>query len=254
MKIIRRFYNDFFRPSQYDGYERILQAAKEAGYEFHTVQSFENATGSRMIILRKDIDTKDLKCMRALLELDKRYGARSSWYFRWNTMDIELIHEIALAGGEASYHYEEIATYCYKHHIRTKEEMMRFLEDIKDLFIKQYATFKSITGQPCLTIASHGDYVNRKFRYQNKELIDNRVRKACGIVREAYDNEHMSRISYRVADQVEMENFVQKAIDAIARGENVIELLMHPRQWNSPFLVNMIEEASRVWKQIYMRL
>lgn len=255
MSIKKRLYEDFFRPTQYDGYERVLRAAKEAGYEFHTVHSFEKATGGdKVLILRRDVDTKDMRCMRALLALEKKYGALSSNYFRWNTMDVAVMNEIAEAGGEASYHYEEIATYCYKHRIRSKEEMLKHIEEIRDLFIEQFAKFKKVTGQPCLTIASHGDYVNSKFHYQNKELIDERIRLACGIEREAYDPEHMDRITCRIADQVERENFVPKAIAAIDRGEPVIELLTHPRQWNSPVWVNLKEEINRVCKGLYMRL
>ena len=45
MDIKRRLYNDFLRPSKEGEYERILKAAQEAGYEFHTVLSFEKVVG-----------------------------------------------------------------------------------------------------------------------------------------------------------------------------------------------------------------
>ena len=45
MNIKKRLYEDFFRPAQYARYESVLRAAKEAGYEFHTVHSFEKAAG-----------------------------------------------------------------------------------------------------------------------------------------------------------------------------------------------------------------
>ena len=255
MDIKKRLYEDFFRPAQYEAYEQVLRSAKEAGYEFHTVHSFEKATaGGKFLILRRDVDTKDLKCMRALLALEKKYDARSSCYFRWNTMDVAVMKEIAVAGGEASYHYEEVASYCYKLRIRSKGELQKHIEEIRDLFIERFAKFKKVTGQPCLTIASHGDYVNRKLHYSNNELIDERVRKECGIEREAYDPEHMNRITCRIADQVERENFTPKAIAAIERGEPVIELLTHPRQWNSPAWINLKEEINRACKGLYMRL
>lgn len=254
MNIKRRIYNDFFRPPLYDGYERILSTAREAGYEFHTVLSFENhiiGGGRKCFIIRRDVDTKDLKCMRMLLALEKKYGARSSCYFRWNTMDVELMKEIAEAGGESSYHYEEVATYCYKHRIRHKEEMLKHMEEIRDLFIANYRAFKAKSSQPCLTVASHGDYFNSRFHFQNKSIIDERVRKECGFIREAYDPEHMDPITCRIADQ-SSQAFVDEVLAATRRGEPVIELLTHPRQWNSPFWVNLKEEISRVCKQSYM--
>lgn len=260
MRIKRRIYNDFLRPSKEGEYEKILKAARACGYEIHTVLSFEDVIKhgvedeKKYLILRRDIDTADSKILRKMLALEKKYGARATYYFRWNTIDVSLMKEIAEAGGEASYHFEEIATYCYKHRIRSKEEMLKHIEEIKDLFIVQFAKFKNKTDQTCLTIASHGDYVNSKFKFQNKEIIDDRVRKTCGILREAYDAEHMNLLTCRVADQVEMERFTSKAIEAIERGEPVIELLTHPRQWNSPIWINLKEEINRFCKQLYMRL
>lgn len=259
MYIIKRLYDDFLRPSKEADYEQILKAAYDNGYEFHTMLSFEDIIregrieGKRYLILRRDIDTADSKFLRKMLALEKKYGARATYYFRWNTIDVDLMNDIAGAGGEASYHFEEVATYCYKHRITSKEKMLSCLEEIRNLFIEQYAKFKQVTGQSCLTIASHGDYMNTRFQYQNCQMIDNRVRKTCGFVREAYDREHMDALTYRLADQKERENFTKKALEAIERGEPVLELLTHPRQWNSPFWINLKEEINRVCKQIYMR-
>ncbi len=260
MNIKERLYNDFLRPSKEGEYERILKVAKERGYEFHTILSFETVIksgvepGKKYLILRRDIDTADFKILRKMLSLEKKYGARATYYFRWSTINKKLMREIDREGGEASYHFEEIATYCYRHHIRSKERMLEKMDDIKKLFIKQFTSFRKETGMPCLTIASHGDYVNTKFQFQNKELVDERVRNICGIQREAYDPKHMSMLTCRIADQVEMDAFTNKAIEAIERGEPVLELLTHPRQWNSPLWVNLKEEVGRVFKQIYMGL
>lgn len=260
MRIKQRFYNDFLRPSKEDEYEKILKAARDNGYEFHTVLSFEDIIlggsigGKKYLILRRDIDTADSKILRKMLALEKKYGARATYYFRWNTIDVKLMHEIAEAGGEASYHYEEIATYCYKHKIKSRDVMMQHIEDIRDLFIEQYAKFKEKTGQPCLTIVSHGEFVNTRLKVRNTIIIDDRVRKVCDIKREAYDKPHMDVLTFRLADQVEMDNFTNKAISAIERGEPVLELLTHPRQWNSPIWVNLKEEINRVCKEIYWKL
>ncbi|WP_294742645.1 hypothetical protein [uncultured Prevotella sp.] len=260
MGIKTRIYNDFFRPSKEGEYEAILKAACDNGYEVHTMLSFEQVIeggrieGKKYLILRRDIDTADFKILRKMLELEKKYGVRATYYFRWNTVNVQLMKEISEAGGEASYHFEEIATYCYKHRIRSKEVMLKRIEEIRDFFISQYAKFKEKTGQPCLTIASHGDYINTRFKFQNKELIDNRVRKTTGILREAYDEPHMNALTCRIADQVEMEEFTSKAVEAIKRGEPVLELLTHPRQWNSPVWVNLKEEIGRVARGMWMRI
>ena len=258
--IKRRLYADFFQPSKEDDYERILKTAKEKGYEFHTVLSFVDVLkkgieeGKKYLILRRDIDTADFKILRKFLALEKKYGARATYYFRWYTLNVCLMHEIEMGGGESSYHYEEIASYCYRHRIRKKEVAIERMEEIRDLFLANISKFRKKTGVKCLTVASHGDYVNTKFQFQNRELMDDRVRREAGIIREAYDKEHVQALTFRVADQVEGDNTTAKVIEALERGEQVLEVLTHPRQWNSSFWVNLKEEIGRVCRGIYMRL
>ena len=259
-KIIERLYNDFFRPSKEAEYEKILVCAKEAGYEFHTMLSFEDVIekgidpSKKYLIMRRDIDTADHKILKKFLGLEKKYDARATYYFRWSTINKKLMNEIAQSGGESSYHFEEIATYCYRHRIRSKNDLLPHMEEIRDILISNIIKFRNVTGQPCLTIASHGDYVNTKFQFQNKELVDERVRAATSIVREAYDRKHFDVLTCRIADQVEVNHFTEKAIEAINRGEPVLELLTHPRQWNSPLWINFKEEFTRVLKGLYMQL
>lgn len=260
MNIKKRLYNDFFRPSKESEYEEIIKTAKEYGYEFHTMLSFEDVIrngveqGKKYLILRRDIDTADSTILRKFLEIEKKYGARATYYFRWNTIDKTLMRDIEEAGGEASYHFEEIATFCYKHRIREKEVILSRMEEVQNMFISNIARFRKETNTKCLTVASHGDYVNAKFHFQNKELMCDRVRDATGIIREAYDSEHFNLLTCRYADQEERDYFTTKAIEAIKRGEPVLELLTHPRQWNSPVWINLKEEIDRVIRGLYMRL
>lgn len=45
MTVRQRLYNDFLGPSKEDDYEKILKAARDNDYEFHTLLSFENIVG-----------------------------------------------------------------------------------------------------------------------------------------------------------------------------------------------------------------
>lgn len=85
-------------------------------------------------------------------------------------------------------------------------------------------------------------------------LVDERVRKEAGFIREAYDRPHMVALTCRIADQAEMEKFTDKALEAIKRDEPVLELLTHPRQWNSPVWVNLKEEIGRAFRELWMKL
>ena len=105
MDIKQRLYANFFRPSKGADYERIIKTAKEKGYEFHSVLSFEEVlktgvdSNKKYLILRRDIDTADFKILRKFLEIEKKYGARSTSYFRWNTINTKLMADIEKWGG-----------------------------------------------------------------------------------------------------------------------------------------------------------
>lgn len=80
MDIKKRLYNDFFRPSKEDDYERILKTAKDYGYEFHTLLSLENYGGNsqkqKCLLLRHDIDTADFKILKKMLFLEKKVWSK----------------------------------------------------------------------------------------------------------------------------------------------------------------------------------
>lgn len=260
MKIVKRIYDDFFRPSREDEYETIIKAAKNHGYEFHTVLSFETIIskgiekGKKYFINRRDIDTADFDILRKFLEIEKKYGAKATYYFRLSTIDYSLMKEIELQGGEASYHYEEIASFCFKNRVKNKAVVMDNMESIRDEFILNYNLVKHNSGLACRTVSMHGDFTNVSLGIQDGIVVDNRIREATGIVREAYDRKRMDLISFRSADQTDGDNTVKRVLAAIERGEPVIELLTHPRQWNSPIWINLKEEFVRVFKGLYMRL
>lgn len=257
MNIKKRIYDDFFRPSKIDEYEEIIKTAKENNYEFHTVLSFEKVRenpdpNKKYLINRRDIDTADSYILEQMFAIEQRYGARATYYFRRNTMNLGLMLKIQNGGGESSYHYEELASFCYKHRIRDKETALLNITKIQQSFVDNISWFRSKTGLPCLTVASHGDYINTKLQVQNHVLMNGDVRNKTGIIREAYDKEHMGVLTCRLADQILGDNFTKEAIGAIKRGEHVLELLTHPRQWNSPIIINLKEEIQRICKQLYM--
>ena len=258
MRIIKRLYNDFLRPCKIGDYEKVIKKAKELGYEFHTIRSFEQVighkqTGKKYLILRRDVDTKDIKILRKMLEVEKKYGARCSYYFRLSTFDIQLMQDIEKFGGEASYHFEEIASFCYEHKKIDLGFVNTHMNLIRQNFIDNYKEMKALTGLRMDTVASHGDFINVKLGIRNNYLIDERVRKDTGIIREAYDREHEGELDCNIFDLGE-KDFAQEIIEVLESGAQTVEWLTHPRQWNSPFWVNLKEEISRVFRGIYMNI
>jgi len=255
--IFKRIYNNFLMPSRIDDYEKIIKTAKDNGYEFHSVRSFESVKDHidpqrKYLVLRCDVDTPDYKTLRNFLNIEYKYGAASSYYFRLSTVNYQFMREVERKGGEASYHYEEIATYCYEKRIKNKLLIDANLADIQSIFINNYNSFKEKSRLPCLIVASHGEFVNVRLGIPNKYLINNEIKFELGIIREAYDDEHINKLTCRIADH-SSQFFIEEAINAIENGENVLELLIHPRQWRSAGWINFKMDFIRFYKEMLYR-
>jgi hypothetical protein len=243
--------------SKIDNYREILRAAVNNNYEFHTVLSFENLirenkidAEAKYLILRCDVDTSDFKLLNSFITAEKEYGARCSYYFRLSTINYDLMKRINKQGGEASYHYEEIATYCLNNHIKNKETAIERLPIIRKIFIENYFEVKRLSGLDLLTIASHGDFVNVKLGLPNYHIVDEEVRRQVGIIREVYDSEQMDYVTFRRADH-SCVNFTEESVQAIINNEKVIYLLTHPAQWRADFWVNFKMNIDRIVKGLY---
>ena len=257
MNIKKRIYADFFMPIHVNEYEEILALARENGYEFHTLRSFAQLTiinpENKYLVLRRDVDTAANRIQREMLKAEINNGARCSSYFRKNTVNKKLMAEIEKNGGEATYHYEEIATWCYKHRERRKEEVLKHLEDFQSMFIENVEKIRKKYGVPVLTVSSHGEYVNRKLEIDNKIIASRPVLDKLGILIDAYDEGYKSKCTVRIHDHDRV-NFVNDVKNAINNGEPIIEVLTHPRQWGASPLINLLDNVNRFCKQLYMNL
>lgn len=258
MNIRKRIYNDFFRPSKIADYEKVIRCASELGYEFHTIRSFENIIGNKdphkkYLVLRRDIDTKDIKILKQMLDVEKKYGARCSYYFRLSTVDVPFMQEIERAGGEASYHFEEVASYCYRNHVKSLDIVKKHMDEIRRNFVHNYKYLRRLTGLPMLTVASHGDFMNVRLGVRNNILFNQWVREETGIIREAYDSEHENELNSNIFDLGD-QDFAEEIIEELEKGTQTVEWLTHPRQWNSPVWINLKEEIGRALRGIYMKI
>ena len=259
MGVCRRVYHDYLRPDQTRHYAGLLKLAVQNDYEFETVSSFEQVIRDglqpqkRYCILRRDVDTKALPVLRRMLQAEISCGARCTYFFRDITLDLPLVEQITAAGGEVSYHYEEMAAYALAHRVRNVEQLRAAMPEIREMFVKDIAAFRKQTGCACTAVASHGDFINRKLHCANTEIMESmEFRNCCGIEREAYDNEQMRYVTCRIADQ-SSPNFVEEAAAAIRRREPVLYLLTHPRQWGADWYANAREDIRRVYRGAAMR-
>ena len=154
--------------------------------------------GERPVLVhRHDIDT-DLGTARRLFALEQKHGVRASYYFRLSTLDIGLMREIERYGSEASYHYEEIATFAKRAHLKQAAAVRARLPEIRTEFERNFLRIEGLLGTKMVTVASHGDFANRRLGMANYELLDDAaLRLRCGIASECYDTDLQRSITTR---------------------------------------------------------
>lgn len=151
--------------------------------------------------MRRDIDTRNDKLLMEMSAVEKFYDINCSYYFRWSTFNPKIIDYISSNGSEVSYHYEEIATFAKQKHIKMQNEIQSNIEEIRKIFRDNYIKFKELTGLPCKTVASHGEWINRALKIANYTLLNDKLRQDLGIIRETHDQETEKYVTYRNADQ-----------------------------------------------------
>ena len=253
MSIKLRLYEDYLKTDRLPEYRKVLEAFHEAGYQMIGILDLykminRGGITGKILINRHDIDTSP-KVARKMFEIEKAvYGKEgtATYYFRDSTIDKHLIQDIDAFGYETGYHYEEIATLEKKKKTKSIDGLMESLPECRDLFLKDLEQFRRNTGSPSMTVASHGDFINVKYKLQNYELLkDYSIREKSGIIVEAYDECIMKYIESRYADQVLLSRFADEVIRGITEGYNVIMILTHPRNWKVDVIANTRENIVR---------
>lgn len=255
-QIYRRIYSDYLMPNRFGLYRHIIEAALEKGYEHYTIYDFYklmksgNPTNKKIFIHRHDIDT-DPAGSRKYFEIEKSMGIKASYYFRLSTLDIKLMKEINNYGSEVSYHYEELATYCKQNKIKSSVEVNEHLEKIKIQFANNFKLLENKTGIKFRTVASHGDFVNRKLKLSNNYFLDTDLREQLNIEAETYDPVFLNNYSATISDKEAPVYFSPMSpFDALDKNYPVIYLLSHPRQWRTNFLLNTKDNIQRLTEGI----
>jgi hypothetical protein len=252
-RIWGRIYGDFLMPSRLAKYRALLERALDAGYTIVSIERFWALIGAgtvdpaqRYLVLRNDIDTGP-QTAGAMWRIEHSLGIAGSYFFRLSTLDLALMNDISAAGGDASYHYEELATIAKRRHLRTPSDALRHMAEAQDLFRVNVARLRALSGQPIRVVASHGDFVNRKLGLTNWLILaDPAFRAEVGIELETYDDAFMSHVTSRHADLTSPPYWTPEDPEAaIGRTENVVYILVHPRGWQVERALNARDDMVR---------
>lgn len=237
-------------PSRMGEYEEFLRQFLDLGYVFRSHRDIADLPSAnfdkRIAMIRHDIDV-DVATARKMYEVETRLGLRTSYYFRLSTLDFALMRSIAESGSEVGYHYEELATYCKRNGIRSREHALACMSAIQDDFRYNLAKLRQESRLPIRTIASHGDFANRFLSMANRELIDDQLRHELGVELEAYDMRIGEIITQRYADRGPP-NFwspFRPTKQHIDKDDAIVCVLVHPNHWSSNIRSNICENVTR---------
>jgi hypothetical protein len=253
MSIWNRIYEDYLMPSRLLEYERLLKVSIDLGFKHQTLSEYFNLVqfGDKpdgYFIHRHDIDS-DCRTARKMWEIEQKLGVKTSFYFRLNTLDFGLMKEIHASGSEVGYHYEELAQYAKDHHIKSTKEIEHQIGLIREKFKFNFNRFQDGCGFKVDSVASHGDFVNRKLGMPNHVLVDETLLKTCGIRFECYDKRIIGSFDSIMSDTVYPLFYKpSNPFDELQKKHKTLYLLTHPRHWRSAPIANTRENFIRVWE------
>ena len=262
MELWRRLDADFLMPSRLGEYARLLDTLLEHRYEVVSIAEFwaRHGAGStephrRYVLLRHDVDT-GLETARRMLETERAHGVRcTSYYFRLGTLDTGLMREIAAGGGEAGYHYEELATLVKQRRPASRAAALECIPDAQEAFRRNIERIRAQTGLPIRIVASHGDFANRAVGVPNwKILEDAEFRASAGVDLEVYDDALVRHVTSRHSDTAPPRCWIPAdPVPGTADSPEVMYLLVHPRHWHVDRRANAVDDVRRVWEGVRYR-
>lgn len=223
---------------RWNEYEEMLQNALDNGYIVTSLidwyEHYMNNPKQKVVILRHDVDYSQKGAAR-MLEIERKLGVHSTFYFRWSTANEELIDRIKEYGSEVGLHYETLATYAIEHNICSENELdvVDYINCQEEL-INEIKRFNELYGT-IKTAASHGDARNRILCVPNNMLVENGNLQDFGLVTEAYNKEIHKQFDIYISDtSVDMNywRYGTSPQETIDKGMRTILLLTHPIHWN----------------------
>lgn len=254
--LLRRIYSDYGMPSRLYMHEKLIRDGQGAGFVQTSVRDFFDTvkagqfSASKFLVHRHDIDT-DLRTTKKLFEIEKKHGIKSSYYFRLSTLDFGLMKEIEEYGSEASYHYEELAAFAKKQKLKDPAVVRSRLPEIREVFRENFNWIEKQLGRKMRTVASHGDFANRRLKLNNAEILaDEQLRKDCGIECEAYDSALLDHIGIYIADRPPPLYYCPASPFDVIGNHHRICLVTHPRQVETNWKENTKANLFRFYEAV----
>ena len=249
-RIAQRVYCDYLRPERLDEFRRLVGRAVDLGYETLTLSAFARLIDAgespqRVLLLRHDVDS-DIPRARRMWEIERELGVVGTYFFRRTTWELSFMRELAAHGCEVGYHYEELATLVKERGASEPGEARALIGPARERLRSALAQLRADSGLAVDLLASHGDFANRAVDVSNVELLaDAGFRAELGVCLEAYDVE--PHVDARISDNAWPGYWEpEDPAAALARGDRVVEVLVHTRAWGRAPAANARADARRL--------
>lgn len=256
--ILMRIRTDLARTDRTAEYEGLLRSAVDHGYRLMPLREFDRLrrggaldTAGRCLALRHDVDIPDPRGNERFHSVEAALGVQATYFFRLRTAapHAELIRRLLEEGLEVGYHYEEAATVAKRRGLGTREQVLAHAGEIADLFRSNVAAFRARWNPHLDSIASHGDWVNRRLRVTNAELLSAELLDELGLAFDARQADLMAKADAYVSDVARPPSRWKDdygLADAMRDGRQRIYMLTHERQWHGSPGVNIREDLLRL--------
>lgn len=218
-----------------NAYEFYIKYAENNGYNVCGLEKFyENRDdGNKYFVLRHDVDIVSEATEEMFLK-EKALGVTSTYYFRFSTIDVELIKKMEDAGFEVGFHFETLANYANEFGIERIDEIS--IEKVQEKLKMEIDKFEKTTNITIKSLASHGHPLNRKLGYSNNYILENESYSKYNILFEAYDKELYNKyIDSHIMDNNICFNsgfsYNENPIEEIDNKKARIVFLSHPNYW-----------------------
>lgn len=216
-------------------YQYYIEYARNKGYEVVSLEEFfrlSDKKNGKHFILRHDVDVSG-PSVRKMFELENKIKCKSTYYFRFSTIDKELIQEMFDNGFGVGFHFETISDYIKENGYVDKNQIdielmrLRLKQDIQK--------FEETIGHKIFSCCSHGAAENIKIGMSNNTITETADMRDFDIEFEAYSKSLYEYVDCHIMDQDIVYNFgfsyADTPISAIDNGYNNILFLSHPNHW-----------------------
>jgi hypothetical protein len=257
---LARLRRDYLRPGRLEEFSRLLCCSLDLGYETMTLSAFAELAAAGevtirgpILLIRHDIDS-DVSRARRMWQTERELGVVGSYFFRRSTWNVTLVRELSSTGFEVGYHYEELATLVKERGAATAAAARALIIPARERLRTSLAELRATTGLPLDVLASHGDFANRAVGVSNVELLADRAfREEIGVRLEAYDIE--DHVDARSTDAASPKDWwPYDPLEALRRGERVVQVLVHPRAWGAAPVENARADLDRLRDAVVYRL